>query len=308
MGDALRPEVLEADGGFGGQWVRHGDPLDPVEARPGLLDRGEVGDPRHPHGLQPATGPQRARAAERLLGQEPVEQPERLVERVLGLVHDPGARVDRDRLVLEAAHRGQRYGAGAVRIRAVHLEDEAVVLGVTVGPGPVLGLLTGQPGVPRGAPTGAVHRRPGDGDAFGEDVVPSVELQRRTPALAHRVVREPLDGRYGDRRVDPVLVVAHQPDVPAPAREGGHAVAVAGDRSFAGAERVALPGQHPVAKALREVEQAVGVGHQRTVARVTAGGGRSREELGEGAGEGDRGGGAARGQDVASCRETSGCG
>lgn len=77
---------------------------------------------------------------------------------------------------------------------------------------------------------------------------------------------------------------------------------VAGDLALAGAERIALPGQDPVAEALREVEQTVGVGHERAVAAVSPGVGGTREEFGERPGEGDRGNGrAAAYQNLSSC-------
>ncbi len=43
---------------------------------------------------------------------------------------------------------------------------------------------------------------------------------------------------------------------------------VAGDLALAGAQRVALPGEHPVAETLRQVEQAVRVGDEGAVAAV----------------------------------------
>ncbi len=223
-------------------------------------------------------------------GQEAVEEAEGLEERVLGLVDDAVSRVDGDRLVLEAAHRGERYGAGAVGVRRVDLEDEAVILGVAVRAGPVLGLLAGQPGAPRGGPARAVDRRTGDRDAFGEHLALPVQRQRRTAALARRIVGEALDRRDRELRGDAVLVVAHQVDAAVAARERRHSVVVAGDRALAGAERVALAGQDPVAETFRQVEQAVRVGDQRAiapVAEVLCGGG-AREELGEVSGEGDR--------------------
>ena len=72
-----------------------------------------------------------------------------------------------------------------------------------------------------------------------------------------------------DGRVRPVLVVADQMGAgrgaAGTAREGGPPVAVAGHRALAGAQRVALTGQHPVTEAAREVEEAVRVGEQSAV-------------------------------------------
>ncbi len=313
--DALGPEVLEADGGLHGEGVRHVDPLDLVEARARLLDRGQVGDARNPHRLEPPARAQGAQAPARPLRKEAVEEAERLLEGVLGLVDDAVARVHRDRLVLEAAHRGQRDRAGAVRVVRVDLEDEAVVLGVPVGARLVLGLLAGQPGPPRGGPARAVDGRTRDGDTLGQDAVAGVQRQRRAAALTRRVVGEAGDGRDGPWGGGAVLVVAHQVDaaaVPGGAApgEGGHAVVVGGDRPLPGAQLVALAGQDPVGEAPRQVEQAVRVGDQRAVsgvAQVLRGCG-SREELGEIAGEGDRDAqGAGTGQDLTARRTAPGC-
>lgn len=169
--------------------------------------------------------------------------------------------------MLEPAHRGERDGSGAVRVGPVDLEDEAVVLGVAVRPGLVLGLLAGQPGTPGGRPTGAVDGGAGDGDPLTEDVVPAVEFQGRTATLGGRVVRQAGNGRDADLPAEPVLVVADEVH-PAPAAgEGGHAVVVAGDGTLAGAERIALPGEDLVAEAYREVEESGGVGDEGTVGR-----------------------------------------
>ncbi|CAM5508519.1 hypothetical protein SFUMM280S_09891 [Streptomyces fumanus] len=191
--------------------------------------------------------------------------------------------------MLEAAHRGQRDRAGAVRVGRVDLEDEAVVLGVAVGAGSVLGLLAGQPGVPGGRPARAVDGRTGDGDPLGEHPVVGVEGEGGTAALAGRVVGEALDGGDGDAAAGPVLVVADQVHAAPAGREGRHAVVVGGDRALAGAQRLALPGEHPVAEALRQVEQSVGVGDEGAVTAVAEGlrGGGAGEEFAEGAGERD---------------------
>lgn len=101
-----------------------------------------------------------------------------------------------------------------------------------------------------------------------------------------------------------VLVVADEvygASTAVSAREGGHAVVVAGDQALAGAEGVALAGQDLIAETFRQVEQAVRVGDQGAVpgvAEVTLRGCRAREEFGEGSGERDacaQGAGAGEG-------------
>src|SRR5690606_12516521 len=111
--------------------------------------------------------------------------------------------------------------------------------------------------------------------------------------------------------VGPVLVVADQVDTAVTAGERGHAVVVGGDRALAGAQPVALAGEHLVAEASRQVEQAVGVGDEGAVAAVAevVGGGGAGEEFGEGAGEGDADAdGAGTGEHLTSCRGGAGGG
>src|SRR5690606_5167882 len=139
-------------------------------------------------------------------------------------------------------------------------EDEAVVLGVAVGAGLVLGLLAGQPGAPRSRSARAVDGGPRDRNPFGQHPVAVVQGQRRTAALALRVVGEALDDRDGYGGVRAVLVVAHRADVAVAAGERRHAVVVGGDRALAGAQRIAFAGEHRVAEARRQVEQSGGVG------------------------------------------------
>ena len=61
------------------------------------------------------------------------------------------------------------------------------------------------------------------------------------------------------------LVVPDQGDAAAAERETSHAVELAGDQQAVGHGLAAL-GDDAVAEALRQVEQAVGVAHERTVA------------------------------------------
>src|SRR5690606_35386765 len=126
----------------------------------------------------------------------------------------------------------------AARVGPVDLEDEAVVLGVAVGAGLVLGLLAGQPGVPGRRSARAVDGRTGDGDPLRADPAVRVQGQRGAAALALRIVGEAVDGRHRYPAGLAVLVVADEVHLAAPAAEGGHPVVVGGHRGRAGAQRV----------------------------------------------------------------------
>ena len=192
------------------------------------------------------------------------------------------------------------------------LEDVAVVLLEDAGPvalvprvaGPVLGLLAGEPGAPRGRAAGAVGDGAGEGDELAEVAAGPVGRDHRAAAGVDgaRVVDRALDVRHAElgARVD--LVVLDQ-GVPAAAGVvDGHAVVVGRGRALAAVEPGdAGPGDDGVAEALGQGQDAVGVvderreGHaDRFPAGLAAGrAGLGQRRHGAGDGETDAGGGAA---------------
>lgn len=117
---------------------------------------GEVGVAlaTHTRGLQPAAVLQRAVAAAAVVGNEAVQPG--LVTVVFGEIDDAGARVDRHRLMAEAAQPDQRPAGGAVAVR-VHFEHVAVL---APGAGDRIGLdlFAAQPGAPGRRTAGAIDQ------------------------------------------------------------------------------------------------------------------------------------------------------
>src|SRR3712207_5244195 len=93
--------------------------------------------------------------------------------------------------------------------------------------GLVLGLLTGQPGAPRGDPTGAVVLRACDADERPEPVAFGVHLDSGGAAERLRVVSEGGFSRYPVRLQPAVLVVSDQDGSTGSSGEDGHPVRIA---------------------------------------------------------------------------------
>ena len=246
------------------------------QRRADLAVLGQVGDETATVGgderLERGAGAQRAVAAQRASGQRPVQQAVRCGG-VLTEIDDPGDRVDDGCLVGEATEALQRRGVDVVGgFGRVDLEHEPVVLGEPLlAAGPELRLLAGQPRSPGCLAAGTVGDRAGHADVLGDDVAVAVEL--RGGRSAHTL------GVVGDRWVtdDVELVVGGEPLL-AVANEVASAVELEQSRTVEGV------GQHAVgtgewlsglrhgavAEALREVEHAVGIGHERSIARRPA--------------------------------------
>lgn len=124
--------------------------------------------------------------------------------RVLGGTDVVAAPVDRHGLVGEPAQRLDRLRVpvGGV-VEGVDLEDVAVVLLERTGGGELLGLLTGQPGVPGRLAARAVGGGAGDADALGDAVAVPVDLDDRAAARSARVLGQAREVRHGQaERVD----------------------------------------------------------------------------------------------------------
>ena len=120
-------------------------------------------------------------------------------EVVLGQIDDPGAGVDRQRLMGEEAHVADRRSRELVlRARGIDFEYVAVTFNrVTAGEV----LLAGQPGAPRRRAAGAVVDRPAGDDELVDHLAIRVEDDRRGAAGLGAVIGPPaLDGRAVTRR------------------------------------------------------------------------------------------------------------
>ena len=119
---------------------------------------------------------------------------------VLGLVDDPGARIDRSGLVNEATHFLERDGRDLVVRRGGDLEVVAVILFETLCFAR-RGLLARQPRAPRGRSTGAVYDRAVERDEVPDELPVAVggdrTLERGVAAHRPGVVslRRVTDGR-----------------------------------------------------------------------------------------------------------------
>ena len=193
--------------------------------------------------------------------------------------------------------------AARAAVRGVDLEDIAVVLGHAVLAGPVLGLLTGQPGAPRGVAARAVGGGAGEPHPLGDLV--AAHLDDRAAAGRGGVVDEALGERdgvlpAGSRALQ--LVVVDEQGRAARTGEGGGAVMVG---------RGELPGLQPGPPAVRDDpvrepggqrENAVRIEEQRPVADPAVPGGRLLPDGAglrgrEGLGRGGEGADAARQRD-----------
>ena len=229
------------------------------------------------HGLKPTALDQFAGR----VGNEAVEQ---AVGPVLGQIDDACAGIDTDRLVVEPAHGLQRDRIDQALGARRHLEDIAVFLGhVRVG-GRFLRLLAGQPRAPRCLAAAAVGagarqaevlafglagrhvvddcgRAAGQGAAVLVGVIGAARIQQ-TDSLLVVAAGTPVAVR---RRRTLEFVIADQGDPASIKGETAHAVELAGDQQAVGHGLAAL-GHDAVGEALGQVEHAVGITLQRTVA------------------------------------------
>ena len=191
---------------------------------------------------------------------------------VLGEVDVGAVLVDRQRLVGVAAQAlDRRRVRRAVSpdledVPVVLLEDAGTAVLLPVVPGPVLGLLAGQPRPPRGRPTRTVADGAGDGDELTEVAARAVGRDHGAAAGVDGagVVDGARDVRHAElgARVD--LVVLDQGVAAAAGGEHGHAVVVGRGQALAAVEPGdAGPGDDGVAEALGQGQDAVGVVHER---------------------------------------------
>jgi hypothetical protein len=172
-------------------------------------------------------------------------------------------RVDDERLVRVAPERLDRLRvAVGVLVVGVDLEDVAVRLAFDR-----LGLLAGQPRVPRRAPARAVRVGAGEADVLADAAAVAVDLDRRRAAEGLVVVDEARHVRDEERLGAADLVVVDQHiAVAALAHEARRAVRVR-RRRLAGLElRDARLRHDRVREAGRQRQQALRVGDQRPVA------------------------------------------
>ena len=286
--------------------IGDGDPLDPVR-RPRRRRDGEVRHER-PRARRGAHRLQRARVVgeraeragaerQRLVGRGPAVQQAVRVARVLRVVDAGALRLDHARLVRVAAERLDRLGVAVLRLVVrIDLEHVAVRHG---GRRRRLGLLAGQPGLPRRPAAGAVVERARERDVLAHAVAVLVDLDVGRAAAHRGVVGEAGDARdrVGVAAADLVVVDQHAA-VAAAAHERGRAVGIARRRLAALELRHARLGDDRVAEALGEREQPLRVGDQRAVAGRASGavGGRGgAEEAVQAAGQRDAETGGRRG-------------
>ena len=204
-----------------------------------------------------------------------------------------GVRVDDDGLVREAAEALDRLRiAVGVLVVRVDLEAVAVRLGADR-----LGLLTGDPGLPRRAAAGAVVQRAGEAHVLAHALAAMVDLDVRRAAVDAGVVDEALDRRDGRLAAADLVVADQHAAVAAVADEGRHAVGIGGRRLAALEQGHVGLRDDRVAEALRQRELAGRVGDQRAVADLAGRRGlcgAGAEQPGDAAGEHDAeaGGGA----------------
>lgn len=279
-GDLTGRELL-ADRGGRGEPVRDRDPGDVVR-RPDLRGGGQVGDLASAlgaqHGLERARGAtavgERQGAEGALARLEAGRRGPAVVEAVrsvgvLGEV-DGAGRVDGYRLVRVAAQELQRDRVDVgVPVERVDLEHPAVVL-LEHAALALLGLLAGQPRVPRGAAAGAVVVGAGEADVLADPVALLVDDDVRRPAPCAGVEGQAVERRHAVRLVAADLVVVDQNHAGA-VLEHGRAVGVARRRLAALEQRLTGVGDDLVREAGGQREQAGGVGDERAVPGRTSG-------------------------------------
>src|SRR5690606_4307504 len=160
-----------------------------------------------------------------------------------------------------------------------HFEDVAVLL-VDAAIGLRHVLLARQPTAPRRHPARAVADRAGERtELLLDDESRRIEHQRRgTAGERHQTASQRVVSRAAGAAgilVGHQLVVAHQRPLTAPEVEAAHPIGPIGNRA-AVAHRVAERGEHAVSEPGRQIDQAVGVGQQRSVSRRRAAAGESR--------------------------------
>ena len=234
-----------------------------------LVDKG--------HGLKPA-------AVDQFAGRGRDETVKETFVVVLRQIDDAGPGIDAHRLVVEPAHRLQGHrGDQTGRVRR-HFEDPAVGLGhIGVG-GCLERLFAGQPAAPRGVAARAVGAGPGQRQVLAhrlaglEVVNQGRRAARQGPSILVGVIAL---GRV--QQADPLLtetagaevtvqaagplefVVANQGHTRSVKREASHPVRLTRHEQPV-VHGVAALGDDLVGKALRQIEQAVGVRDQRAIA------------------------------------------
>ena len=233
---------------------------------------------------------------------EPVHEAvaQTLAAGVFGQVRPPGL-TERHGLVLVPTHRRDRRRVPAKD--RVDLEDVAVP-----SPEIVEVLLTGQPRAPRRRPAGAVVDGPRQADPRRLEPACWIDDQRRGSAGDHVVVvGHPRRVRHRRETLfcDVVrleLVIAHEHRPAAPAGECRHPVVRGGDGRAVVEGVDSLSGEHLVAEAAWQVEQAIPVWNEVAVAAVA---GACRHQIGweqrtERPGEGESGASAGQREEATS--------
>jgi hypothetical protein len=266
--------------------ILHVDPLglerrSELDRRPAPVPRVQTVPTPHRHRLQPTAAVHVARRVR----DEPVDQP---VPAVLGQVHDARPRIDAHRLVVEPPHRLDRPRRRQRRLgNRRHLKHVPMILQAAVLTRPDHRLLTGQPGAPGRRAARAVAKRPAERQELRELLLPlrvvhdvrRAARRRNAVILArvvqiappHRAHRSPI---VAERAAFDVtrrqLVVAHNHRRPVgplerrhPVGEPGHAQPVV--------HHLADPRDDLVGKPRGQIEQPVGIGHQRTEPNASGG-------------------------------------
>jgi hypothetical protein len=241
-----------------------------VDVLPGAVGRAQRGE----HTVDRAEPAQRPLATGVAARRCPAVEQAVGLRGVLGQVDRAAARVDRGRLVFEAAQGLDRLRvAVGPLVERVHLEDVPVVLAETVLTGAGVDLLAGQPRVPRRLPARAVGRGAGDTDPLPGPATVATDLDDRAATGRGGVVDEAVyvrDGQLGTPRLaDLVVGDEHGRAAAAPERAGAVVVARGGLTRLQhgapglGDDRVPEPGGQR--EALR------GVGDERPVPQGAAG-------------------------------------